>query len=93
MSKLNIKWLGHAGFRIAFNDPNDNALERVVHIDTWLGNPKLPAEWQGVIPEDTDIMLVTHGHFDHSVSAPDIIKASKKEGKKIVSNFEIGLYY
>ena len=38
-------------------------------------------------------MLVTHGHFDHASSAPDIVKGSKKEGVKIVANWEICKHY
>lgn len=45
-SYLHIKWLGHAGFRISFSDPNEATLERVVYIDTWLGNPKIPADYK-----------------------------------------------
>lgn len=90
---LKIKWLGHAGFRIAFSDPVNADVERVVYIDTWLDNPKLPEDWKGKVPEDADLILVTHGHFDHSASTPAICKASKKEGVKIISNYEIGLYF
>ena len=93
MSRLNIKWLGHAGFRIAFNDPTDAEVERVIYVDTWLQNPKLPADWQGKIPDDADLILVTHGHFDHAASSPDLAKNSKKAGVKVVANFEIGLYF
>ena len=32
-SDLEIKFLGHAGFRLAFNDGEK---ERVIYIDTWL---------------------------------------------------------
>jgi glyoxylase-like metal-dependent hydrolase (beta-lactamase superfamily II) len=59
-------------------------------VDTWLGNPKLPEDLKGVVPDDADIILVTHGHFDHSVSAPDLLKTSKKADPKIVCNYEIG---
>ena len=38
-------------------------------------------------------MLVTHGYFDHSSSAPEIVMGSKKEEAKIVSNFEICLHF
>ena len=93
MPFLNIKWLGHAGFRISFSDPNDESLERVVYIDTWMGNPKIPADYKDKQPDDADIVLVTHGHFDHSTSAPDLLTWSKKEHCKIVANYEITLFY
>lgn len=44
------------------------------------------------VPDDADLCLVTHGHFDHSSSTPDIIKASKKSAKA-VANFEITLFF
>mmetsp|Transcript_6544 Transcript_6544/g.10520 ORF Transcript_6544/g.10520 Transcript_6544/m.10520 type:complete len:104 (+) Transcript_6544:1-312(+) len=90
---LSIRWLGHAGFKITFSDPKDASLERVIYIDTWLQNPKLPKDMEGAKPEDADLVLVTHGHFDHSASAPDLVLGSKKEHVKVVSNFEICLHY
>ena len=83
--------MGHAGFRVSF--PSPTGQECVIYIDPWLANPKLPSDYEGKVPEDANLVLVTHGHFDHSTSAPDIIKASKKENAKAVSNFEICLFY
>ena len=45
------------------------------------------------MPEDADLVLVSHGHFDHAGSAPDLIKASKKEEVKVVANYEIFTFY
>ena len=45
------------------------------------------------IPDDADLILVTHGHFDHSGSAPDLAKTSKKPNVKVVSNYEIGTFF
>ena len=91
-NNLKIRWLGHAGFRISFNDPQTNA-ERVIYIDAWLQNPMLPDDFKDITVEDADLVLVTHGHFDHSSSAPDILKGSKKDNCRIVSNFEICMHY
>ena len=88
-----IRWLGHAGFKITFPDPKEHSIIRVVYIDTWLGNPLLPADFKDTVPDDADLVLVTHGHFDHSGSSPDIVKHSKKEGAKVVCNYEIGSYF
>lgn len=64
-----------------------------MYFDTWLANPKLPEDFKDKVPEDADLCLVSHGHFDHATSTPDIIKASKKENPKAVCNFEICLFY
>lgn len=84
-----IRWLGHAGFKVSFPDNKDSSKTRVVYIDTWLENPKIPEDFKGTVPDDADLVLVTHGHFDHSASAPDLAKNSKKEECKIMCNFEI----
>jgi L-ascorbate metabolism protein UlaG (beta-lactamase superfamily) len=52
----------------------------------------MPAEFQKP-PTDADLILVTHGHFDHSSSAPAILAASTKPDCKIVTIKEIGQYY
>ncbi|CDW88408.1 metallo-beta-lactamase family protein [Stylonychia lemnae] len=88
-----LRWLGHAGFRLAFPDPKDASVTRVIYFDPWMQNPKLPEDLQGTIPTDADLVLVSHGHFDHAGSAPDLIKASQKEGVKVVANYEIFNFY
>ena len=88
-----IRWLGHAGFKISFSDPVDKEIVRNVYIDTWLGGPTLPEDLKGTVPADADLILVTHGHFDHSGSAPDIHKGSARPGCKIVCNYEIGNFF
>jgi len=59
---LTIKWLGHASFRISYEDT-------VIYIDPW----KLKDS-----PHDADLVLVSHKHHDHysredvdRVSGPD----------------------
>ena len=50
-------WLGHAGVEVA--TPGG----QVLLIDPWFGNPNSPrAE---AAQERCDVLLVTHGHFDH----------------------------
>ena len=54
-------------------------------IDPWvMNNPVAPENLKKV--EKCDLMLITHGHFDHVHDALEIAKAHKP---KIVSNFEI----
>lgn len=53
-----ITWLGHATIRLTLPD------ERVCLIDPWLaGNPSCPKEHES--PARCDVILLTHGHFDH----------------------------
>lgn len=88
-----IRWLGHAGFMLSFPDSNDTSLTRVIYIDTWLENPKIPDDLKGIMPDDADLVLVTHGHFDHSASAPGLVKNSKKPDCKVICNYEIGNHF
>jgi len=39
------------------------------------------------------LILISHGHFDAAISAPDFIKAATKSNCKIVCNKEIADYY
>lgn len=50
-------WLGHAGVEIG--TPGG----QIVLIDPWFGNPKSPRTVGR--QERCDVLLVTHGHFDH----------------------------
>jgi L-ascorbate metabolism protein UlaG (beta-lactamase superfamily) len=89
-----IQWLGHAGFKIVFRHEDT---ERVIYIDPWIGNPKYPAHLkneagEAPMPTDADIILITHGHWDHSNCAVPILKASTKECK-IACGYELGLWY
>ena len=95
ISDVKLLWLGHAGFKLTFNA---DGTERVIYIDTWLGNPKLPDVMKNeagepVMPTDADLVLVTHGHFDHASSAADIQKASTKADCAIVAGYELCQFY
>jgi len=83
-----IRFLGHAGFKISTPDPKDGST-RVIYVDAWLGAPNLPEDLKGSVPDDADLFLISHGHFDHSGSAADIIKASKKPNPVAISNYEL----
>jgi L-ascorbate metabolism protein UlaG (beta-lactamase superfamily) len=68
---VRITWLGHATFKIT--SPNG----KVVMIDPWVNNPVCPAEQKNI--DKVDLMLVTHGHFDHVADAVNIAKATKPQ--------------
>lgn len=70
MNGVQITWLGHATFKIT------SPQGKIVLIDPWTqGNPACPAKLKQV--NHLDIMLVSHGHFDHAGDAVSIATATK----------------
>jgi L-ascorbate metabolism protein UlaG (beta-lactamase superfamily) len=64
---IKLTWLGHATFRM--ETPSGNA----ILIDPWvMGNPPCPEKEKTF--RKVDIMLCTHGHFDHIADAVEIAK-------------------
>jgi len=77
-----ITWCGHATFRIT--TPSG----AVVMIDPWLaGNPACPPQLRKV--ERVDIILVTHGHGDHT---GDLVALARAHKPKIVAIYEMCLW-
>jgi len=89
--KVDIKWFGHAGFKVSFKDKDD--VQRSIYIDIWIDNKDCPEEEKKECPNDCDLALVTHGQLDASMHAPFLIMAGKKENRKIVCSSEVGTYY
>lgn len=87
---MKVRWLGHAGFKLSFADPSDSSVTRNIFIDTWINGPTFPESAKDEM-NDADLILVTHGHFDHSSGAPILYNNSIENGKspKIVSIYEI----
>jgi L-ascorbate metabolism protein UlaG (beta-lactamase superfamily) len=78
-SEVSFTWVGHGTWKVR------SAKWKGVLIDPWvMNNPAAPAALKKV--ERCDVMLITHGHFDHIADALEIAKATKP---KVVSNFEI----
>ncbi len=78
---LEIRWLGHAAFRI--KTPGG----KIVYIDPWLDNPVAPPDAK--LTERADIIVLTHGHFDHMGST---LEMASTLNSKVISNFEISVY-
>ena len=68
--KVGVLWLGQSAFKIT------TPTGKVIVIDPWLtANPKTPAEYKKLEAlGQVDLILVTHGHADHSLDAPAIAK-------------------
>lgn len=79
---VSITWLGHAAFRL--QTPGG----KIVYIDPWLTtNPACPADAKQV--DRADIILVTHGHFDH---LGDTLSIAQATGAKVVAIPEICMW-
>jgi len=73
-----LTWLGHSAFRIT--TPSGS----VILIDPWvLSNPMTPAPDKKIVR--IDVMLVTHGHFDHIA---DAVALGKQFKPQVVGIFE-----
>ena len=69
-SRYQLTWLGHATFKL--QTPHG----KKVLIDPWVqGNPACPADQKKI--DQLDLMLLTHGHFDHIGDAVTIAKEAK----------------
>jgi L-ascorbate metabolism protein UlaG (beta-lactamase superfamily) len=77
--KLAITWLGHATF--VLTAPGG---QRVV-LDPWLtDNPSCPPQCKKI--DRADLILATHGHFDH---IGDLVAVARATGAPVVGIFEL----
>jgi len=79
--QVTVTWLGHAAFRVV--SPGG----RVILFDPWLDNPKCPPQWKSL--DRVDLILPTHGHFDHLGNTVDL---AKKHNAKVVAIYEISVW-
>lgn len=76
---VKLSWLGHATFRI--ETPGGKTLL----LDPWvMGNPKCPDKEKKLT--QVDVMLCTHGHFDH---IGDAVEIAKQHNPTVVGIFEL----
>jgi L-ascorbate metabolism protein UlaG (beta-lactamase superfamily) len=76
---IKLTWLGHATFRI------ETPAGKTVLVDPWvMGNPMCPESEKKV--KKVDVMLCTHGHFDH---IGDAVAIAKQHNPTVVGIFEL----
>jgi L-ascorbate metabolism protein UlaG (beta-lactamase superfamily) len=79
LTSLSFQWLGHATF--LFRSPRG----RRILVDPWLQtNPSCPAGAKHV--EAVDLMLLTHGHADHTA---DAIAVARRTGARVIAPYEL----
>lgn len=79
LSGLSVTWLGHGTFLL--RSPGG----RRILIDPWLdGNPSCPEGFKTI--DHIDLVLVTHGHFDHIADASAV---ASRTGATVVGIFEV----
>jgi L-ascorbate metabolism protein UlaG (beta-lactamase superfamily) len=78
-----LTWYGHSSYKIV--TPNG----KTVLIDPWLDNPVNPNGKKDIEALDSvDLILVTHGHFDHLADATKI--ADNNPTAMLVATLELG---
>ncbi len=74
LNGIKLTWLGHATFRV------ETPGGKIILIDPWvMGNPMCPEKEKNV--RKVDVLLCTHGHFDH---IGDAVEIAKKHSPKVV---------
>jgi L-ascorbate metabolism protein UlaG (beta-lactamase superfamily) len=79
---LSFTWFGHATFLL--RTPGG----KKVLLDPWIAtNPSCPDSAKKVGP--VDLMLITHGHFDHTA---DAVSIARESGAQVVAAFELATW-
>jgi L-ascorbate metabolism protein UlaG (beta-lactamase superfamily) len=81
-AEVSFTWIGHGTWKVR------SAKGKDIYIDPWvMNNPVAPDALKKV--DGCDLILITHGHFDHVYDALEIARATKP---KIVTNLEISAW-
>jgi L-ascorbate metabolism protein UlaG (beta-lactamase superfamily) len=79
LNGVKLTWLGHSAFRM--ETPEGKRL----YVDPWIaGNPKCPESEKNV--QRADVLICTHGHFDHIA---DAVEVAKKHNSIAVGIYEL----
>jgi len=82
MKPLSFTWLGHSTF--LFVSPGGTR----ILADPWLAtNPSCPEASKKI--RELDLMLVTHGHDDHTADAVAVARAT---GARVIAPYELGVW-
>jgi L-ascorbate metabolism protein UlaG (beta-lactamase superfamily) len=77
-----LTWYGHAAFKI------ETPAGHVILVDPWITNPSNPTGKDDLAAlTKVDLILISHGHFDHVGDSTDIAKRTKA---KLVATFDLG---
>ncbi len=79
--KTTVTWYGHATFKI------ETPSGKTLLIDPWFQNPTNPTAKDDVKQTKADLILVTHGHFDH---VGDAVEIGKRTKARLVATFDLG---
>jgi L-ascorbate metabolism protein UlaG (beta-lactamase superfamily) len=79
---IKLTWLGHSTFRI------ETPEGKTLYVDPWIaGNPMCPEAEKNV--QKVDVLLCTHGHFDHIA---DAVAVGKQHNPVVVGIFELCMW-
>jgi L-ascorbate metabolism protein UlaG (beta-lactamase superfamily) len=82
MNKVHFHYLGHSSFKII------TETDTVIYLDPFIeGNPDCPIQLNDI--EKADIVLVTHGAFDHMGQAIELVK---KTGAVLISGPDVRVH-
>lgn len=77
-----LTWYGHAAFKV------ETPSGKVLLIDPWITNPGNKSGKEDLARLDkADLILITHGHFDHT---GDAVEIARKTGARLVATFDLG---